>query len=222
MNKWLANLLVCCFLLQNISTGAQDNLPFWNEIQNFKRADSSQPPPGDAILFVGSSSFRLWKNIEQAFPNHTVINRGFGGSSLPDVIRYADDIIFTYQPKQVVIYCGENDLAASDTVTGETVNRRFQTLFSMIRKMQPGVPVVFVSIKPSPSRWHLKTKVIKANLLIKKFLATKRSTRFVDVWTPMLNKAGQPRAELFVEDRLHMNDKGYAIWQQLIEPRLLR
>ncbi len=107
---------------------------------------------------MGSSSFRMWKNVQQDFPGYTIINRGFGGSSLPDVINYADEIIFPYEPKQIVIYCGENDLAASDTVTAQMVVDRFKALFFLIRDRMPDVPVVFVSIKPSPSREKLWPK----------------------------------------------------------------
>ena len=213
--------LVYLMSINCIFVFAQEPMPFQDEIQAFKKADSIQQPPTNAILFTGSSSIRLWKDLQQAFPNRTIINRGFGGSSLPEMIYYANDIIFRYNPKQVVIYCGENDIASSDTVTSEMVNRRFQKLFSMIRERQPNVPVIFVSIKPSPSRWHLRAKMIKANSLIKNFLATKKYTAYVDVWKPMLNKAGTPQEDLFIQDKLHMNAKGYAIWKRKIEPLLL-
>ena len=117
---------------------AQDQKPaFWYDIQGFKKQDSVSFPPTDAILLIGSSSFTMWKDVPNYFPSHTIINRGFGGSSLPDVIRYADDIIFSYHPKQIVIYCGENDLAGSDTVTAQLVFTRFKQLFAIIRDHSP-------------------------------------------------------------------------------------
>lgn len=211
------------FLLWAVALYAQEQKPaFWNDIQVFKRQDSVSFPPKNAILFVGSSSFTMWKDVQQYFPSHTIINRGFGGSSLPDVIRYADNIIFPYQPKQIVIYCGENDIAGSDTVTGQTVLKRFDILFQLIRAKMPGVPVLFISIKPSPSRWHLKNKMIGANELIKKYLKKKGRTKFVSVWKPMLGPDGKPLDSLFIQDKLHMNSKGYAIWQKLIEPQLVK
>jgi lysophospholipase L1-like esterase len=217
--------IIKCFLLllllQSNFVFAQDQLPFWNEIRAFKKADSIQPPPANAILFVGSSSFRLWKDVDKAFPKHTIINRGFGGSSLPHVIQYADDIIFPYQPKQIVIYCGENDMTA-EGVNGDTVFQRFKQLFTLIRSRLTNVPIVFVSLKPSPSRWHLKDKMESGNALIKDFLKKEKKTAYVDVWKPMLNEEGKPKEELFVEDKLHMNEKGYAIWQKKIEPKLVR
>lgn len=153
---------------------------------------------------------------------HSVINRGFGGSSLPDVIRYADEIIFPYQPGQVVIYCGENDLAASDTVTSQIVFERFQTLFNMIRKQLPEAAVAFVSIKPSPSRAHLLPKVIAANNLIKEFLKGQTKSAYIDVFSAMVDQQGNPKPDLFIGDRLHMNQKGYAIWVEIIGPFLIK
>lgn len=195
-------------------------LPFWDDIQNFKYQDSIQSPPHHEILFVGSSSFTKWTDVQDYFPGYTIINRGFGGSSLPDVIRYADDIIFPYSPKQIVIYCGENDLAASDTVTGATVYKRFVTLFDLIRKKMPDVPVVFISLKPSPSRWHLRQKMITANDEIKNFLLKQKNAAFIDVYHKMLGADSLPLKEIYLGDNLHMNSKGYAIWQKEIKPHL--
>ena len=196
--------------------------PFHADIQHFKTLDSIQFPPKNAILFIGSSSFTKWTDVQNYFPGYTIINRGFGGSSLPDLIRYAEDIIFPYEPRQVVIYCGDNDLAASDTVSAQTVFNRFQQLFAMIREKLPATSVAFVSIKPSPSRQRLMPKMREANLLIKKYLKQKKNTAFIDVYHKMLNKDGTPLKDIFLEDELHMNAKGYVIWQKVIQPYLLK
>src|SRR6478672_11641729 len=202
---------------------AQQDIPFWDDIQAFKHQDSIQVPPQHAILFVGSSSFTKWTDVQNYFPGYTIINRGFGGSSLPDVIRYQNDVIFPYHPKQVVIYCGDNDLAASDTVTAGTVVTRFKQLFSSIRKHLPTASIVYVSIKPSPSRQRLMPKMDSANKMIKAFLAKNKKTGFVDVYHKMLNADGKtPIDEIFVEDKLHMNSKGYAIWIKAIKPYLVK
>jgi len=201
---------------------AQQAAPFQDEINQFKQQDKQHVPPKNAILFVGSSSFRMWSDVQDYFPGYTIINRGFGGSTLPDVIHYAPDIIYPYHPKQVVIYCGDNDLAASDTVTANTVFERFKTLFTMIRQNQPDVSVVFVSIKPSPSREQLMPKMKEANALIQQFLKTKQHTAYVDVFTPMLDATDKPRKELFKEDMLHMKPAGYAIWQKALQPYLIK
>ncbi|HEY2722328.1 MAG TPA: GDSL-type esterase/lipase family protein [Chitinophagaceae bacterium] len=214
---------ILLLLLLGVLLHAQDHKPaFWSDIQAFKKQDSIQPPPQHAILFVGSSSFTKWTDVQNYFPGYTIVNRGFGGSSLPDVIRYANDIIFPYHPKQIVIYCGENDLIWSDTITGETVYKRFLVLFDMIRKESPSVPIIFISLKPSPSRWKLSDKMIAANEEIKKFLLKQQNAVFIDVFHKMLGSDGQPIPDIFIQDKLHMNAKGYAIWQREIEPHLLK
>ena len=145
--------------------------PFWKDIQDFKKQDSISFPPKNAILFIGSSSFTKWTDVQSYFPGYSIINRGFGGSTLLDEIRYVNDIIFPYEPKQIVIYCGENDLASSDTVTASMVVDRFKKLFQMIRE-KTDAPVAYISMKPSPSRRHLFQKMREANKLIKGFLTT--------------------------------------------------
>ena len=205
-------------LLANTATAQ----PFANEIAAFKKQDSIRPAPKNPILFAGSSSFMLWKEMQEDFPGYPVINRGFGGSSLPDIIRYKNEIIFPYNPKQIILYCGENDLASSDTVTAPLVFERFKTLFQEIRNKIPNIPIAFVSIKPSPSRQHLMPKMEEANKLIKNFLKKKKKTAFIDVFHKMLNPDGSPLKDIFIADNLHMNAKGYAIWQKAIEPFLLK
>jgi lysophospholipase L1-like esterase len=199
---------------------AQQKQPFYEEIQQFKKLDSAQFPPKNAILFVGSSSFQKWHDVQSYFPNETIINRGFGGSELTDAIRYANDIIIPYHPREIVIYSGENDLAYSDTITAEIVLLRFETLFNIIRNAMPQVPIVYISIKPSPSRKNLMPRMGKANKLINNFLSSKKKTFFVDVYHKMLDKNSNPLPDIFLDDSLHMNANGYHIWQKAIEPYL--
>ena len=213
-------LFSICILLSGLSLKAQD-VPFADDIRRFKEMDKLQAPPQNAILFIGSSSFTMWKDVAQYFPGYTIINRGFGGSSLPDLLRYEKDILFPYRPKQVVIYCGENDFAASDTVTTETVVGRFRQLFTDIRQTLPNAAIAFVSIKPSPSRRHLQTKIIAANLQISKFLATQKKASFINIYDLMISADGNMMGQLFLSDSLHMNPAGYAIWQKAIQPFLL-
>lgn len=196
--------------------------PFWNDIQSFKKKDSAAFPGTGRILFTGSSSFTLWKNVQEDFPAHPIINRGFGGSTLTDLIRYAGDVIYPYHPSQIVIYCGENDIAAADSVTGKTVFDRFRQLFGMIRDKFPRVPVIYVSMKPSPSRLHLLDKMKEGNRLIREFLEKEKRADFIDVYQSMLNETGRPKPEIFLSDSLHMNRQGYLIWQKKIEPYLLK
>jgi lysophospholipase L1-like esterase len=219
MNKILRKILLPALLLATLFANAQ---PFASEIAAFKRQDSISAPPKNAILLVGSSSFRMWKDVNSYFPGYTIINRGFGGSTLPDVIRYANDIILPYEPRQVIVYCGDNDLASSDTVTAEMVLQRFETLYNLIRKQYRKTSIAFVALKPSPSRQRLLPKVEKANTLISEFLKKKKRTVFIDVFHPMLLPDGTIMPDIFLEDKLHMNAKGYAIWQKAIAPHLLK
>ena len=207
------------FLLISIDSAAQ---PFIEDIQAFKKQDSISMPAKNQILLVGSSSFTMWKDVQSYFPNYPIINRGFGGSSLPDVIRYKEDVVFKYCPKQIIIYCGENDFAGSDTVSVATVVSRFKELFSSIRNECNKVPVAYVSMKPSPSRMHLMPKFEAANKEIQQFLATQKRTAYIDVYNKMLKKDGTPMDDIFLEDDLHMNAKGYAIWQEAMKPYLIK
>lgn len=219
MKRIISSCLLFVLLFGAVAIQAQ---PFAGEIAVFKKKDSISFPPKGAILFVGSSSFTKWTDVQDYFPGYTIINRGFGGSSLPDVIRYENDVIFPYDPKQIVIYCGENDLAASDTVTGQLVAERFKQLFRDIRNRYPRVPVAYISMKPSPSRTKLMPKMQEGNRIIKKFLKKKRKTAYINVYDSMLLPDGNPIPDIFISDRLHMNAKGYAIWQKIIAPYLVK
>ncbi len=196
--------------------------PFHDEIEAFRKQDSTTFPAKGAILFTGSSSFRMWNNLTDYFKGYTVINRGFGGATLSDLIYYAPDIIFPYEPRQLVIYCGENDLASSDTVTAKMLADKFVYLFTLVRNRYPGLPVVFVSIKPSPSRKLLIPRIKEANSRIKGFLSRQQRTAYADVYRNMVGKDGQPIGSLFLADSLHMNETGYSIWQKAIKPLLLK
>jgi lysophospholipase L1-like esterase len=202
---------------------AQDTtLPYYKEIRAFRQQDSLQFPAANQILFIGSSTFTRWTDVQQYFPGYKILNRAFGGSSLLDVIRYRYEVIYAYQPKQIVMYCGENDFANSDTVTVPEVVQRFKNLFRLIRARYPDVPFVYVSIKPSPSRRKLFSKYIEANRQIRQYLLAHKQTKFVDVYNAMLQADGQPNAAIFSEDSLHMNSEGYRIWQKKLQPVLIK
>ncbi|HRE50576.1 MAG TPA: GDSL-type esterase/lipase family protein [Flavitalea sp.] len=190
-------------------------------IAAFKKADIESPPPVNAILLVGSSSFTIWKDVADYFPEYTIINRGYGGSKLTDLIDYVDDVIIPYKPKQVVIYCGENDVAG-DPVTADDVLQRFTTLFQMIRKGLPDASIAYVSMKPSPSREKFLPVITEGNAKIRDFLATQPKTSYIDIYQAMLDAEGKMRPELFQDDMLHMNPKGYAIWKEVMQPYLLK
>jgi len=197
--------------------------PFQKEIDAFKIQDSVKPPPKHPILFVGSSSFTKWKTINNDFPGYPILNRGFGGSSLTDLIHFADETILQYKPKQIYIYCGENDLAMDDNVTPGMLLERYKKFHSLIReKLGKRLPVVFVSIKPSIARWKLEKTFIVANELVKSFLQSDKYASFLDVHQPMLDEKQEVLKDIFVQDNLHMNAKGYEIWIKVISPTLLK
>jgi len=214
--------VIFVFLLLTVSVKAQEKLPFWKEIQALKQIDSAKFPAANQILLIGSSSFTLWKDVQEYFPSKPILNRAFGGSTLVDLIRYRYEVIYPYQPKQILMYCGENDFASSDTVTVEMVVQRFETLFKLIRAKYKTVPFAYVSMKPSPSRAHLLTKYVEANQQIKEYLSKQAKTAFIDVYHPMLQSDGQVMTDIFKEDNLHMNAKGYAIWKKIIAPYLMK
>jgi lysophospholipase L1-like esterase len=194
--------------------------PFAREVAAFASKDSLSFPAKKQILFIGSSSFTRWKDMQQAFPRRPLINRAFGGSTLADLLHYQEAVIYPYAPRQVVIYCGENDFAASDTVTVATVVDRYIRLFGEIRKRLPRAYVAYVSMKPSPSRRKLLEKYQEANALIRQYMARQKRTAFINVYDAMLDSSGRPISGIFTRDSLHMNDSGYAIWQKIIEPYL--
>jgi len=214
-------LALILFVHCSIASWAQSN-PFEQEIIAFEKSDAIVFPLQGKIVFVGSSSFTKWKDINQYFPGYAIINRGFGGATLLDVIQYADATILKYKPKQVVIYCGENDIASNDTITPAIVYKRFLILFNIIRRqLGQKTNIVFISLKPSILRWHMEAKMVQTNELISAFLAKQSNTQFVDIHTPMLQSDGNVINDIFVADHLHMNEKGYAIWQKQIAPYLL-
>lgn len=217
MRKLLLIFVFVCFIWTETNAQA-----FIQEVNAFAVSDAKQLPPERAILMIGSSSFTYWKDVADYFPQHQFINRAFGGSSLTHQIDYVDKVIYPYRPKQIIIYCGENDIAATHEVTADTVLQRFKILHALIRAQMPDVPISFVSIKPSPVRAEFLPTVIASNKLIKQFCKRRKKTDFIDVFTPMLGKDGKPIEEIFLTDRLHMNAKGYQIWKEVIAPYLIK
>ena len=215
--------ILLLFLFWTGTFFAQEQKPaFWDDIQEFKKRDSVSFPPKKEILFIGSSSFTMWTDIQKDFPGYKITNRAFGGSGLLDQVRYVNEVVFPYKPKQIFIYCGENDIAASDTVDGDEVARRFRTLFGLIRNKLPKVQITYISMKPSPSRQLMLARMRRGNELIRKFLVTKKRTAYIDVYSEMIDDEGKPRPGIYLDDNLHMNEAGYAIWKRLIEPHLLK
>lgn len=189
-------------------------------IQAFEQADRQTPPPKDPIVFVGSSSFAFWTDVNDYFPGKPILNRGFGGSELSDALYFADRVIIAYQPKQVVIYAGENDLVDRKK-SATDVYHLFVQLFTKVRKALPNASIAYVSMKPSPSRWKFVPEMQKGNRLIRRYLGRQRNAQFVDVVPVMLDPATQrPKPFIFKPDSLHMNAEGYKLWAAVLRPVL--
>jgi lysophospholipase L1-like esterase len=213
--------ILCIAFVIGSSKSRLQAQPFKPEIVQFQKSDSIVMPPKGQIVFAGSSSFTKWKDVAMYFPGYPIINRGFGGASLVDLIYYVDEAIIKYQPRQVFIYCGENDMADVDTVSPATVLDRFKTLHNiLLNKLPRSTKIVFVSIKPSVATWHLESKFIEANQLIQAYIATQKNIQYLDVHSTMLDENKMVLQDIFIADKLHMNPKGYLIWQKLFAPLL--
>jgi lysophospholipase L1-like esterase len=193
--------------------------PWELDVRRFEALDSASPPPRGANLFIGSSSIRLWK-LEDDFPGYDVVNRGFGGSHISDCVRLAPRIAFACAPRVIVFYAGDNDIAAGKRA--ESVRDDFASFVKLAHEAVPVARIIFISIKPSPQRWALAGEMRRANALILALANADDRLEYVDVWPPMLGAGGEPRPELYVEDKLHMSREGYRIWADLVRPWLAR
>ena len=210
-------------LAQSPQTKAQPRKPgqkpnrWESRIQAFEAQDKKQPPVQEGIVFVGSSSIVGW-NLKKSFPDLPAINRGFGGSQVADSVHFADRIVLPYRPRVVVLYAGDNDVAAGKTPEQVAADYR-----AFVQKVHAGLPktrIVFVAIKPSLRRWHPVDKMREANRLVRAAAEKDPLQVFVDVDAPMLGPDGKPRPELFRKDGLHLNADGYQLWSDLVRPHL--
>lgn len=223
LQKILTSLvfLALCSLLASASAVAQlqTGSAIWEpDIRKFEEADSAHPPKPGAIVFIGSSSIQKWKDLADDFPGKYVLNRGFGGSRIADSTYYAGRIVVPYKPSMVVFYAGDNDI--NDGHTAQQVFDDYVAFVTRVRKDLPTTPIAYISIKPSPSRASLLPVMNAANEKIRAYAAAHPHLIYIDVAGKMLDASGQPRAELFIEDRLHMNRAGYDLWRGIIAPYL--
>lgn len=193
----------------------------WEEsIAAFAAADQKRLPPAGGVVFVGSSSIRLWSDLETQVSDGQggIINRGFGGAKLTDCTRYLDRVVFPYAPRLIVVYAGDNDLAEGREP--KEVFNELVRFVERVRKTLPETRIKYISIKPSPARAALLPKVREANMLIRQFASAGSALEFIDVFTPMVDAAGNPRNELFQADALHLNSAGYKLWATVIGPHV--
>ena len=213
--------LLTLLLLPLVATAVADEKTFakWEkEIAAFEAADRESPPPKGAILFIGSSSIRMWETLAKDFPEHRVINRGFGGSQIVDATQFADRIVIPYAPRQIILYSGGNDINAGKSP--EQVLADLEAFVAKVRSALPETEIAYIAIAGNPARWTQVEKVEEANALIERFTREQPRLKFIDVFPHMLGTDGLPRPEIFVEDRLHMNAEGYKLWRELIRPHL--
>jgi lysophospholipase L1-like esterase len=195
------------------------NDQLWQEsIAAYAAADLKKAPAPGGVVFVGSSSIRLWRELENQLSATRVINRGLGGARLADCTRYLDRLVFPHAPRLIVVYAGDNDLAEG-RLPKEVLND-FVRFVETVRKTLPGTRIAYISIKPSPARAALIAQAREANQLIRQFTAGGANLDFVDIFTPMLDERGRPRPELFQADALHLNSAGYELWASIIGPRV--
>jgi lysophospholipase L1-like esterase len=195
---------------------AQSALPYEADIQAFERADELSPPPEYPVLFLGSSTFRMWTTLASDFPGYQVLNRGFGGSQISDVLNHYPRLVTRYQPPLIFFYEGDNDLASGKSV--DAVFADWQRFLARVEADLPKTGVAFVAVKPSPSRRDHLDRQRQLNDRIRDQLAGHPRHRYVDVFNPMLTEAGEPRPELFLNDNLHLNPSGYALWTERLTP----
>ncbi|MEC9092152.1 MAG: GDSL-type esterase/lipase family protein [Planctomycetota bacterium] len=186
-------------------------------IQGFEALDQKNPPQQDSVLFLGSSSIRMWK-LTKWFPQKPYLNRGFGGSEISDSIYFFDRIVKVYRPRTIVFYAGDNDIAKGKSA--QKVFEDFKTFSLKVEKSLPETKIVFVAIKPSLKRWQLVNSMREANNMIARFASGKDKIVFADVDKPMIGKDGLPKEDLFLRDGLHMNEDGYQVWYDVIHPLL--
>ena len=192
---------------------------FEREIIRFKKQDSVNGIIKNEILFIGSSSFRKWKTMEQDMFPLKVLNRGFGGSTIPEIIWYADKIIFPYSPKTIVLYAGENDIANNETES-KTVLKTLKLFVKMIKYNLPETKIYFVSIKPSLARSKYYEKMESTNKILKNYIKNTNNIYYIDVFSSMINADKTIKDDIFIKDKLHLNTKGYNIWKEIIKPYL--
>ncbi len=205
-----------------IKTSLQENpfSRFQHEIDNFQKQDLFSKFPKNGILMTGSSSIRMWSSMQEDFSEFPVLNRGFGGATIPEVLHFAGQYIFQHEPQIIVFYCGENDI--SEGATPETVFASFKTFVKIIETRLPETKMIYISMKPSIARWNLWSEYQAGEKLIKDLIDKNPKIEYMDASISMLEKNGEVKKDIFIEDGLHMNAKGYQGWTNQLKPIIER
>ena len=193
---------------------------FFKAISTFEQEDAERKPVADLTLFTGSSSIRMWKSLITDFPDRKVLNRGFGGSHISDVLHYFDIVVARHKPKAIVLYCGENDLWSGKPP--KQVFADFREFVRRVNALDPEIRIYYLACKPSPKRFEKWEIYQTCNRLIANHCDKDDRLNFVDVSKVMLGKDGQPLPGIWLKDKLHMNQAGYARWAKLLTPMLAK
>lgn len=207
------------FLLTLFSVQLKAQVNFSEEVAQIV-AQSNAKGYENPVVFIGSSSIRMWNTLERDFPGFAVLNHGFGGSEYSDLLYFKEQLIGEFEPSMVVVYAGDNDIANGEDPAA--IAEEAELFVDALRRLANGAPVIVLSAKPSISRWELKDKYEKLNTQLERIATGFDHVVYVDVWTPMLKRNGEVEKELFIEDGLHMNEKGYEIWKNALKPFLSR
>ena len=199
---------------------AQLSVNVKKEFISYQELDAANNPPQGATVFLGSSSIRMWDNLEDYFPHEIIVKRGFGGATLTDLHWITMNLILDYKPKKIVIYAGENDVAFFPELKPEQIASRALELVDLIREANPETSVLFLSCKPSPLRWNLAERMVETNRLIFSSLADYKNVFFINVWDILMDEKGNPNSEYYLPDALHLNASGYQKWQNEINKYL--
>lgn len=217
-------LLILLMVIAGSSVAAQEKVApkirFAEAIEAYEKADRESPPPSRSILFVGSSIFRLWKGLKEQMAPLPVFNRAFGGSQTHEILAYMDRIVLPYKPRIIVYYCGSNDINAN--VTPGRIAGNFREFVERVRKELPETRILFVSINKAPQKMDRWREVDEANGLVKEYCGRGKGLGYIDVNPALFDKAGQPRMELYLPDKLHFLDPAYDEFTKIIKPVLIK
>jgi len=221
MKSYILSLVIAAFSVSVFiptAVAADDPAVKWeNDIQTFMEWDSKNSFPSNPVLFVGSSSIRLWKTHE-SFPELDVINRGFGGSQVSDLLYYYEKLVLKYQPRIIVLYSGDNDIASGKSP--QTVANDYRLFIERTHQQLPAVPIIIVPIKPSDARWELWPEMAETNRLVRLMAEADKWVDVVDTDKVIMTPEGRPDTTCFVEDKLHLSDKGYRLWTAVVKQKL--
>ena len=207
---------ILCLLIQSV----QSQIFFQSEVNKIQQRYKNQINKNTKhIVFTGSSSIRMWKDLPGLFQNPKIINTGFGGSKASDLLYYLDELVLDFNPSKVIIYEGDNDISS-----GHKINFILKNIKSIIKKIEEKnkyVQIILISAKPSIMRWDLRKKYIQLNKKYKNLALKNNNIHYADIWSQMID-SGELKTDIFIEDGLHLNEKGYKIWEKVLRPILRR